>query len=215
MLLKHILALVAFVPFVMANQCKKGEFWWDDKSCCLPEGGPSHSPSPPAHTKCPDTHYWYQDKACCAPRHEPPKHHEHHEPPHCPKDWEWKEHEHKCKPCPTPPSPPKGKPSPKPGHHHDNGNNGNYHKKRSNTRVTSCPNGFQACPVSGLTGDYECIDPTTELESCGGCVVNGKGQDCTKIEGGWNVACEKGACKVYTCEGGYTLDADSNTCVPL
>jgi hypothetical protein len=66
-----------------------------------------------------------------------------------------------------------------------------------------------------LTGDYECLDTTAELESCGGCVALGRGQDCTQIEGAWNVACEQGTCKVYTCEGGYRLYAETNTCVPL
>ncbi|WVW81156.1 hypothetical protein I302_103147 [Kwoniella bestiolae CBS 10118] len=34
-----------------------------------------------------------------------------------------------------------------------------------------CPEGLEACPVSrdGAQSDYECIDTTLELESCGGC----------------------------------------------
>jgi hypothetical protein len=43
-------------------------------------------------------------------------------------------------------------------------------------------------------GDYECLDTATELESCGGCVSLGSGQDCTAILGAWNVGCEQGHC---------------------
>lgn len=57
--------------------------------------------------------------------------------------------------------------------------------------------GLDACPIPGahgLTGDFECLDTTNELESCGGCASIGEGQDCTLIEGAWNVACEQGIC---------------------
>jgi len=214
MLLKHILLVAAFVPFVVSHEseskCGKDSFWWDDKDkgCCLRHGGPPNPPSPPPDTKCPkDSHYWNKDKDCCTPRNPP---HKDDSPPECPKDWEWKSDQHKCKPCPTPPSPPKHQPSPKPGYQKDHG-----HKKRS-TPLPVCPSRLQACPVSSEPGAYqECVDTATELESCGGCTTLGKGQNCNKIEGAWNVACEQGTCKVYTCEGGYKLDADNNTCVLL
>jgi hypothetical protein len=211
----------------------------------LPHGGPPSPPPPPPDTKCPkDTHYWSKDHGCCAPRQPPPRNPK---PPTCPTDWEWKDKEHKCRPCATPPSPPKHKPSPKPDYHkkkddkkkdndkkdndHDKGPG--YQKRSTKNRVIRCPSGLVSCPVSGLTGGYECLDTATELESCGGCVTLGQGQDCNKIEGAWNVACERGTCKgtpffvlynvgakhmrltVYSCEGGYRLDADKNTCVSL
>jgi len=79
-----------------------------------------------------------------------------------------------------------------------------------------CPSGLEACPVSGLTaGDYECLDVTTELESCGGCVSLGQGRDCTAIPGAWNVGCEQGTCAVYSCAAGYRVDLDGKSCIPL
>ncbi|KIM44389.1 hypothetical protein M413DRAFT_66908, partial [Hebeloma cylindrosporum] len=54
-----------------------------------------------------------------------------------------------------------------------------------------------------------------ELESCGGCTSLGKGQDCTRIEGAWNVGCHEGSCFVYTCAGGFTIGADGKSCIPL
>ncbi len=56
---------------------------------------------------------------------------------------------------------------------------------------------MEACPLKGLTAtsnDYECLDTDAELESCGGCASIGAGQDCTAIEGVWNVACTTGSC---------------------
>lgn len=63
--------------------------------------------------------------------------------------------------------------------------------------ITLCPSNLEACPIKGLavSGDYECLDTTAELTSCGGCASTGAGQDCTAIEGVWNVACNVGKCK--------------------
>ncbi|KAJ3539444.1 hypothetical protein NM688_g6357 [Phlebia brevispora] len=77
---------------------------------------------------------------------------------------------------------------------------------------------MEACPIKGLmsvNGDYECLDTTTELESCGGCASTGAGQDCTAIEGAWNVACNKGSCAVYTCQRGYKVARDGKSCIKL
>jgi hypothetical protein len=41
---------------------------------------------------------------------------------------------------------------------------------------------------------YECVDLATELESCGGCVASGDGQDCTAIPNALSVGCEIGRC---------------------
>jgi len=210
MLLKHLLVLAAFVPFVMSghSKCDKDSFWWEDKGCCLPHGGPHNPPSPPHDTKCPkDTHYYNNDQRCCTPRYPPPKYSP---PPKCERDWEWRGDEHKCRRRPTRPSPPQHQPSPKPGYQQDHGYQ-QGHKKRSNP-IAVCPSGFSSCPVSSDSGAYtECVDTATELESCGGCTTLGQGQNCNDIDGAWNVACERGTCKVYTCEGGYKLD--DNACV--
>jgi hypothetical protein len=210
--------LLAVVPVIMAtgdksNNCKSHEFWfvisgfsplvidryaflrWKTKNCCLKKGGPSSPPSPPSNTQCPpSTHYWNTGLGCCAPRN-PPTYNS--PPPQCPNKWEWNPSTNQCKPCATPPSPPSHQPSPKPGYP-----NRNKHKREpfKPSRVFRCPSEMEACPVQGLTDNsesdnYECVDTSTELESCGGCTSLGNGQDCTNIEGAWNVGCEQGTCK--------------------
>ncbi|KIY52742.1 hypothetical protein FISHEDRAFT_8917, partial [Fistulina hepatica ATCC 64428] len=54
-----------------------------------------------------------------------------------------------------------------------------------------------------------------DLESCGGCLSTGRGQDCSAIEGAWNVACEQGSCVVYTCTSGYRRSSDGSSCIAL
>jgi hypothetical protein len=75
--------------------------------------------------------------------------------------------------------------------------------------------GLSACPItstSGPTTDFECLDVTNELESCGGCASIGRGQDCTAIEGAWNVGCEQGSCAVYSCAAGFKLAHNGTSC---
>jgi hypothetical protein len=101
--------------------------------------------------------------------------------------------------------------------------------------VQQCPLSLNACPISsvnGPTGDFECLDTTNELESCGGCASTDEGQDCTAIKGAWNVACVQGSCAgkysfpnrfesiltfflVYTCANGYKRSNDGKSCIPL
>ena len=181
---------------------------WTDKKCCLPNGGVKTPPSPPKGTNCPPTNwYWNTGKGCCTPRNPPlpwnPP------PPQCPKNWTWQPSTWRCVPTPTPPTTPPPNPSPKPTNPKpgdkdcdDKGNpikgKGGFggHKRALKSRQTSlCPSGTDACPVSSLAGaDYECVDYATEIEFCGGCPSLGKGQDCTKIEGAWNVGCDQGSC---------------------
>jgi len=221
MQLKFILpVLAALVPLVVSTSvarssglnCKSNEFEYKAKSCCLPVGGPKTPPAPPKGTTCPPTsYYWEPKKSCCVPRNPPPKNPP---PPQCPKNWTWNQSLHRCTytpPSPTTPSHPSSVPG-KPAH-------GGYpgHKKRTvnKARTTLCPAGLDACPVSSLTGDYECLDTATDLEACGGCPSLGKGEDCTKIEGAWNVGCEQGSCLVYSCAGGFRIGADGKTCIPF
>ena len=170
---------------------------WKEKSCCLPHGGPPTPPKPPKDTNCPPTsYYWNPGKGCCVPRNPPPTNPP---PPQCPKNWTWYPLLWKCLPTPTPPTPPPSHPSPKPpnypGQPGQPGHGGwGGHKRELKARTTLCPNRLDACPISGLAGDYECVDTTSELEFCGGCVTDGKGEDCTKIEGAWNVGCDQGSC---------------------
>lgn len=221
------------------KSCKSNEFWYQDKNCCLPDGGPkSKPPPPPQGSLCPPTnYYWGQQQGCCVPKHPPPSNPP---PPQCPRGWLWYKSVFKCLPLPTPPSTPNPHPSPKPGDkdcddkgkgskgndkdkkdNHDGGKKGgndrNHHHRRQEvkSRQTLCPTGLDACPIAGLTGDYECVDYATELEFCGGCTTLGKGQDCTQIPGAWNVGCEQGSCVVLTCAGGFKLSPDARSCIEL
>ncbi|KDQ63744.1 hypothetical protein JAAARDRAFT_189284 [Jaapia argillacea MUCL 33604] len=184
-------------PSPPSNSCKSSEFWWSDKSCCLPKGGPSNPPSPPPGSDCPSDWSWHSGNNCCAP-HNPPTG----GTPSCKPSWGWSGGDFCCHPKPQP-----------------SGHSKRNHKSRSGGL---CPTGLEACPISGLTSrsgdgsfDYECLDTTQELESCGGCVSLGKGQDCTAITGAWNVGCEQGSCVVYTCAAGYKRSANGQSCVAL
>ncbi|RDB28903.1 Protein priA [Hypsizygus marmoreus] len=216
--------------------CTKKEFWSTLNACCLPIGGPpSPPPPPPQGSNCPpSTHYWGRKQGCCVPRNPPP---ENGPPPQCPKGWTWTSTVRRCEPIPTPPSNPPPTPSKyhggnNHGNHgqHDNDNGGgdhdhgigyNGHRQKRSAHWKSrsaplCPTGLDACPISSMkSGDYECLDTTTELESCGGCSSIGAGQDCTTITGAWNVGCEQGSCKVYTCAGGYIRARDGKSCIPI
>ncbi|PPQ80825.1 hypothetical protein CVT25_001950 [Psilocybe cyanescens] len=235
MQLKFIgIVVAALVPLAVSTSvdpksCKNGEFWWADKNCCLTKGGPPAPPTPPKNTNCPPTsYYWGEKQGCCVPRNPPPSNPP---PPQCPKGWTWYPALSRCQITPTPPvtTPPSQPSSYNKGNNYNNdddkngrGNNGNhggnrggYHKRAAKSRSSLCPSGLDACPISGLFGDYECLDTASELESCGGCASLGKGQDCTKITGAWNVGCEQGSCIVYTCAGGFRVGADGKTCVAL
>ncbi|KAA1468242.1 hypothetical protein DENSPDRAFT_857172 [Dentipellis sp. KUC8613] len=186
--------------------CDSSEFWYEAKKCCLPHGGPTSTPpAPPPGKSCPPSGwYWGKDQGCCVP-HNPP---ENNPPPQCEKSWNWIPSIFQCQPS-GPSSPPSAPPSKPSGHH--------YKKRATHKSRTAslCPSDLTACPISGLSSAWECVDVQQELESCGGCVIGGEGQDCTAIKGAWNVGCEQGSCKVYTCMNGYKLSSDNKTCVAL
>jgi len=252
------LAAATYYQQPQKNSCKSSEFWcvyctlsrcfrayihrWSDKKCCLPTGGIKTPPSPPKGTNCPPTNwYWNTGKGCCTPRNPPLPSNP--PPPQCPKNWTWQPSTWRCVPIPTPPTTPAPNPSPKPGDKDcdDKGNpikGGSKfggHKRALKARLTSlCPTDLDACPVSSLSGaDYECVDYATEIEFCGGCPSLGKGQDCTKIEGAWNVGCDQGTCTgkplcsfvhvvlslmhllVLSCAGGFRRSEDGKSCIPL
>ncbi len=158
---------------------------YKEKNCCLPIGGPKTTPTPPKDTECPPTsYYWETKQGCCVPRNPPPTNNP---TPQCPKNWTWSQSLHRCSYTPATSTVP-SHPSSVPGY-------GSHNKRTTHkARTTLCPAGLDACPISSLTGDYECFDTATDLEACGGCPSLGKGQDCTKIEGAWNVGCEQGSC---------------------
>ncbi|WWC86095.1 uncharacterized protein L201_000966 [Kwoniella dendrophila CBS 6074] len=100
-----------------------------------------------------------------------------------------------------------------------------------------CPGGSIACPIT--TSDlneiteesvtklesslntladwfkigFECIELETELNSCGGCLALGSGQDCSLISNARATGCESGTCQVYSCYDGYVVSPDRQTCV--
>jgi hypothetical protein len=57
---------------------------------------------------------------------------------------------------------------------------------------------------------FECLDTTSDVESCGGCSFPlpgaKKGRDCTAIPHAANVACVDGGCVVETCLRGFVLE---------
>ncbi|PCH33632.1 hypothetical protein WOLCODRAFT_22134 [Wolfiporia cocos MD-104 SS10] len=214
-----LLLVAAALPFVLADssntsslssQCSDAEFYYDLKSCCLPYGGQPNPPTPPQGTnQCPTSGWeWHTEKECCVPQ-QPP---EQNPPPQCGGGWEWNHGSSTCcEPTTTTAlatSTPSGKTA-----------SGNWRKRHLKSRATHlCPDSMEACPIqglSGLTGDYECLDTAAELESCGGCASTGAGQDCTAIEGVKNVGCEHGHCAIYTCAQGYKLSTDGQSCVSL
>ncbi|KAI0800816.1 hypothetical protein C8Q74DRAFT_1192197, partial [Fomes fomentarius] len=82
-----------------------------------------------------------------------------------------------------------------------------------------CDLGLTACGIYGRAGDaWECIDASTDLESCGGCTIpldafSPHGVDCTAIPGVVDVSCRAGSCAVYRCAPGFTVSDDGYFCV--
>lgn len=69
-----------------------------------------------------------------------------------------------------------------------------------------------ACPLESGSG-WDCLNLASTLESCGGCLSIGEGQDCTLIQGAESVGCIHGKCVIGTCEPGFYLDSDKGECV--
>ena len=87
-----------------------------------------------------------------------------------------------------------------------------------------CPGGQTACRVASGEG-YECVDTSSELESCGGCVhgewesKNSKasqayGVDCTSLPAvlPGSVTCNAGRCQVSACEEGFKPVQNGELC---
>ncbi|BGP12309.1 hypothetical protein JCM10213_002587 [Rhodosporidiobolus nylandii] len=84
---------------------------------------------------------------------------------------------------------------------------------RSSNRALACPAGETACPLP--SGDFECVDTLSALDSCGGCLTataadEKTGQDCLAIPGALNVQCVEGQCVVASCFRGWRLVEDGN-----
>ncbi|GAA6004471.1 hypothetical protein JCM10207_000741 [Rhodosporidiobolus poonsookiae] len=110
------------------------------------------------------------------------------------------------------------------------------------TPRTLCPTGLIACPIASsasllavqpaalssspfsspslslpfdpsTTSGFECLDPLSTLESCGGCAALGTGTDCQRIPHASSVGCGEGRCAVLSCEEGYRVSADALRCL--
>ncbi|WWC90263.1 uncharacterized protein L201_005196 [Kwoniella dendrophila CBS 6074] len=90
-----------------------------------------------------------------------------------------------------------------------------------------CPKGLTACLIGNdIPGAYECVDTSSELESCGGCLygtLGGNpsanstrtiGQDCTTEKGAslGGITCESGKCTAYKCKPNHKLV--DGQCIP-
>ncbi|WVQ76663.1 hypothetical protein IAR50_006337 [Cryptococcus sp. DSM 104548] len=88
-------------------------------------------------------------------------------------------------------------------------------------RGWDCPKGMRACNVKGVADTWECIDPKSDLETCGGCAygdyikghnnTESTGMDCTAVPGVYRgaVTCSEGRCEAYACKRGWTLEEGS------
>ncbi|OCF32409.1 hypothetical protein I316_05834 [Kwoniella heveanensis BCC8398] len=95
----------------------------------------------------------------------------------------------------------------------------NLRERLSQLRLDSqkrCLRHLKACKVDA-SDSYECIDTTSELESCGGCInaeygVSASGNatigiNCAELDGValGAATCYNSACEAYACKAGYEL----------
>ncbi|WVO13161.1 hypothetical protein L204_100773 [Cryptococcus depauperatus] len=97
-----------------------------------------------------------------------------------------------------------------------------------------CPGGLVACPIPGdevteqsaaalaqslnsladwFKIGFECIELDAELNSCGGCLALGSGQDCSLIANARSTGCENGSCQVHSCLENFIVAPDKRSCV--
>ncbi|KAF8560365.1 hypothetical protein OG21DRAFT_59878 [Imleria badia] len=189
--------------------CGTTEFWFPEKATCLARRGFKL----PSTTRCPSGWYWNTELMSCAPANP-----EALSSLTCRSGFVWSPSTLICQRAPSPsrrtpssaPSRRSSPPSPSPGQP------SRRHSLKSRN-VSLCPTGLDACPIlrAGDMSDYECVDPKYDLQHCGGCSVDGRGEDCTSIKGVWNVECIRVRCFVLTCTGGYVPSIDQRTCVKL
>ncbi|KAI0801269.1 hypothetical protein C8Q74DRAFT_1435702 [Fomes fomentarius] len=90
------LALATFTGSGSAAGCKSSEFYWSEKSCCLPQGGSKNPPSPPKGTSCPTKWEWHGSKGYCVPQAPPTS-----GTPSCSSGWGWNKGRGCCEQHPT------------------------------------------------------------------------------------------------------------------
>lgn len=73
--------------------------------------------------------------------------------------------------------------------------------------------GMSACPLPG--GGFECIDTSSSLENCGGCLgIDKDAVDCSTLEAVVSVGCVDSLCVAASCEPGFLPSIDATRCVP-
>ncbi|WRT65152.1 uncharacterized protein IL334_002094 [Kwoniella shivajii] len=85
-------------------------------------------------------------------------------------------------------------------------------------RKSFCPKKMTSCVIPGVEDSWECVDPESDLESCGGCThgeytafgpVNSTstGLDCTNMPGVLmgGSTCTNGKCVAFACKRKWTL----------
>ncbi|WWC72918.1 uncharacterized protein I206_106882 [Kwoniella pini CBS 10737] len=86
--------------------------------------------------------------------------------------------------------------------------------RRQNSKPNFCPRNMKACNIPNSIA-YECIDTTSELESCGGCMFGeygdlheiATGTDCSAMRGAilGGTTCQDSACQALACKKGFAL----------
>lgn len=76
-------------------------------------------------------------------------------------------------------------------------------RKRS---IPWCDVGHKACKIPMSKGLYECVAISSDIESCGGCIGEGEGVDCTAFDEKASASCVQGKC-VYQCPKDFILTA--------
>ena len=169
---------------------------FSEKATCLSR----RDSDPPSTMRCPSGWYWDAQLISCMPTNP-----EALSSLTCGSGFVWSPSTLICQRAPSPSrrSLPSTRPSPSPSP-------GQPSRRRSlkSRSISMCPTGLDACPIlrAGDLSDYECVDPKYDLQHCGGCSVDGRGEDCTMIKGVWNVECIRARCSgSYIHQSSYNI----------
>ncbi|KAI5885652.1 uncharacterized protein SCHCODRAFT_02681702 [Schizophyllum commune H4-8] len=106
-------------------------------------------------------------------------------------------------------------------------------KRRLSSRVTTYEEAQKTCrpreSVCGIAGhegtlDFECVDTTSTLDSCGGCVtphgfpaaaIQSSGVDCAALPNVVEVGCKASKCVVNRCKESFVPSSDGSRCISI